>query len=165
MKDGSKHEGYVHWNADWFDNQPVQFPDTLIDPKILKREDWLRNQPLTLYTKIFPIDIPVKSVITSAAYVVKIDRSKIARITPVQMKYDGYNGTSLNIVSKAALKWLTTEKPNAILFLEDSGVSEDYVISFNNNIDEKKLKSIFEKEKNKQKLERMGIVVMSFGYD
>lgn len=161
MKDGHTHEGYVHWNEAWLKNQSPRFPDSLIDPIAS-----VEHKQLTLYKQIFPITKPVKSVVTTESYLTKVERSQIATITANPMKYDGYDGTSLNLVSKVALNWLTTEKQAAILLIENTGVSDEYIISYNSKItNAKKLKKIFKEEKNKQKLERMRILVMSFAYD
>ncbi|MDD3927047.1 MAG: hypothetical protein PHT33_10380 [bacterium] len=183
LKNGKIASGYVAWNSAWFEAEGYKpkSPYALVDSKEANR----RKQPLVLYKKLYSIEKPFRKLhgeckpgtvlVTSEADTVKLPLAEIRHIKAKPMKYDGYTGAgNIPRYSKKALEMLINAEPVAVI-VEDTGVSDDYYISYNQAISEKELKKRREDVNNGllgekwtetvKKLEKDRIVTLSIGYD
>ena len=140
MKNGNTHRGYVPWNPVWFkERENAKFPDSL-----LSSESWQYTplEALRLYTRVYKVKHPLPILVTTSTDSITLSLSDIKKIVPAPQEHDGYQGASgLPALSQTAIRLLSEEEPYALL-KDDSGVTDIYLISFNQNIDTEKLKQI-----------------------
>jgi hypothetical protein len=169
MKDGQKYSGYVGWNPAWFTSrEKSKFPDTL-----LSRESWgpYPRESIPLYRKVYTIRFPMTALVTRKGDSLTLRFSDVETMSGKPMEHDGYQGAGgLPVLSLTAIQLLSKSKPYASI-KQDADVADHYLISFNPEIDETKLRKIYDdikiwitKDKIK-KLEESRIIFFSLAYD
>ena len=169
MKDGQKYSGYVGWNHAWFaSREKSKFPDTL-----LNRESWgpYPRKSIPLYKKVYTIRFPITALVTTTSDLLTLRFSDVETMSAKPMEHDGYQGAGgLPVLSLTAIRLLSESKPYASI-KQDADVADHYLISFNPEIDEPKLRKIYDdikmwltNEKIKE-LEESRIIFFSLSYD
>jgi hypothetical protein len=169
MKGGQKYSGYVGWNTAWFTSrEKSKFPDTLLD-----RERWgpYPRESIMLYRKVYPIRFPVTALVTRNRDLLTLRFSDVTSMSAKPMEHDGYQGAGgLPVLSMTAIRLLSESKPYASI-RQDADVSDHYLISFNPEIDEPKLRKIYDDIKNWltnekiKELEESRIIFFNLSYD
>ena len=169
MKDGQKYSGYVGWNPAWFTSrEKSKFPDTL-----LRRESWgpYPRESIPLYRKVYSIRFPVTSLVTNNSDLLTLRFSVVESMSAKPMEHDGYQGAGgLPVLSLTAIRLLSESKPYASIML-DADVADHYLISFHPEIDEPKLRKIYDGIKNGiakdkiKELEESRIIFFIASYD
>jgi hypothetical protein len=169
MKDGQKHSGYVGWNHAWFTSrEKSKFPDTL-----LSRESWgpCPRESIPLYRKVYMIRFPMTALVTKKRDLLTLRFSDVETMSAKPMEHDGYQGAGgLPVLSLTAIRLLSESKPHASI-KQDADVADHYLISFNPEIDEPKLREIYDDLKKWltmekiKKLEESRIIFFSLPYD
>ena len=169
MKDGQKHSGYVGWNPAWFTSrEKSKFPDTL-----LSRESWesYPRESIPLYRNVYRIRFPLTALVTRNRDVLTLRFSDVETMSAKPMEHDGYQGAGgLPVLSLTAIRLLTESKPYAFI-KQDADVADYYLISFNPEIDEPKLRNIYDDLKKWlttdkiNELEESRIIFFNLPYD
>ena len=169
MKDGQKYSGYVGLNPAWFTSrEKSKFPDTL-----LRRESWgpYPRESIPLYRKVYTIRFPTTALVTRNSDLLTLRFSDVESMSANPMEHDGYRGAGgLPVLSLTAIRLLSESKPYAFI-KQDADVSDHYLISLNPEIDEPKLRKIYDDLKNwitkdkLKELEESRIIFFSLSYD
>ncbi len=169
MKDGQKYSGYVGWNPAWFTSrEKSKFPETL-----LSRESWgpYPRESIPLYRKVYTIRFPMTALVTRNRDLLTLRFSDVETMSAKPMEHDGYQGAGgLPVHSLMAIRLLSESKPYASI-KQDADVADHYLISFNPEIDEPKLRKIYDDIKNWltnekiKELEESRIIFFSLAYD
>ncbi len=153
MKDGRELAGYVEWNPYLF-KEGAKFPKSLIDQQSWKCPD--EQGQLRLYAEVYPVarvlGLEGKFLVTTRAQMQVLPVPQIAKITALPRSHDGYGvyGEIPLLPSPAAIRWLVSEKPQAVI--NESSAFDGMLISYNREIGQQELKKI--EEQISQRLER-----------
>jgi hypothetical protein len=147
-KDGREISAYVRWSPALF-QEGARFPGCLLDRKTW--QDFYVGDSLLLYTEVYPVapglGFEGRFLVTTAAQRIELPLAQVARITAIRRPYDGYGETGEvpTVHSPTALRWLTSEKPQA--FAEDYDDLFGKLISYNRAISQSELQQLLKQMK------------------
>jgi hypothetical protein len=169
LKNNRTLEGYIQWHGAAYKQNAV-FPRCILD-----RDDWIAeysgNVPIRFYSNLYKIKYPIANVVTRSGDTTTVALAEISTIDTLLLSLDGIEGaSSVQTLSDTAIHLLSSTKP-LYFYKKDTGVSDDYLLSYNRNIGvvelEKMLTKLWagDKKYGIENLEKMGVLFLVISYD
>jgi hypothetical protein len=170
LNESSTKTGFVYWNESWLygnlknsEKWANRFPENFLE--------WHRTRPeqkIHMLTKLFTIknDSLFEFKVTTIAHQLEIDVKDIIGIIEIDKESKRYEGAGyIPVFSEAEIKILNSN-PFATYTINIS-VADVYFLSYNKDIDRKKLKVISEDKYfgEESELKKKGVLFVTINYD
>jgi hypothetical protein len=170
FNDGSKKTGFVYWNEAWLNGNLKNWEKwaNRFQESFLELHKTSPDQKIHMLTKVFTVnnDSLFEFKATTKKHQLELDVKDVMTIVEVDKASKKYQGAGdIPVYSEEDIQILNSN-PFATYTVNIS-VADIYFLSYNKNIDRKKLKKITEEKPNAQpaELRKIGVLIVNIGYD